>query len=489
MSFDQISSLHFAVRPKVISKYFGQLLLVYAVLLTVPLIFAVLSGEAGPAAAYASITVIVGVAGFLLQRFEVSGDVQHNEVLVISALIFLFVSLCSAIPFYSSGFSPIDAFFESVSGITTTGLSCLPSVESLSRTDLFFRGWLQWNGGLGIVVLSVGLLMPHGKATLHLFKDNWEKDGLVANTKSYARIILAVYLIMTAGGFILLLALGEDWFDALIHTLASVSTGGFSNYDASLAGLADKRSVQSAVLLLSCLGAVPLILYYTVFSGGWRKVVGSPELKGFALAVIIAVAATLASFAFIDGLPIGRAIADGSFMALSAQTTTGFSTVPVDSLSPSSRFLLILFMFVGGNIGSTAGGIKIFRLLVLLKLIQLLVVSSGLPSSAVYQTRLMGRPLDQEEIERCFLLVFLFVLVVVLSLLPFLIMGYPFLDSLFEVVSALCTVGLSAGISSSALPSLLKTVLCADMLMGRLEIVAFLIFVYPSTWFGKRRGA
>jgi len=174
-------------------------------------------------------------------------------------------------------------------------------------------------------------------------------------------------------------------------------------------------------------------------------------------------------------------------LALSAQTTTGFSTVSVAELSGAAKFLLIIFMLIGGNIGSTAGGIKIIRLLIILKMIKYAVVSSGMTPSAVIQPRIMGKSLETADIERCFLLVFLFIAVISFSWFVFLILGYPALDSLFDVVSATCTVGLSTGITAFGLPTLAKAILCLDMLMGRLEIVAFLVLFYPPTWFGRKK--
>jgi trk system potassium uptake protein TrkH len=242
------------------------------------------------------------------------------------------------------------------------------------------------------------------------------------------------------------------------------------------------------VIFISCLGAVPLFIYYSLFRGDWRKLAGNFEIKGLLLVAVLAVAATISMLNTVDGLPLRQAIGDGTLLALSAQTTTGFSTISIPKLSEASKLITILFMFIGGNVGSTAGGIKILRLLIIFKMIRLLVARSGLPPSAVVQPRLAGRRLESFEVERSFLLIFLFFIVILLSLLPFLILGYPFLDSLFEIVSATCTVGLSTGITSPSLPTLLKGILCLDMLMGRLEIVAFLILFYPPAWFGKKRG-
>lgn len=487
MTGKNASTLHFAVRPRVIGKYTGQLLLIFSVLNSVPLLFCLLTDEHHLVWPYTAITVGTGIFGFLLNRIETSADIQNNETLVISALIFIIIPSLFAFPFLQHGLTYIDAFFEATSGVTTTGLTSLSSVENMPRTFLFARAWLQWIGGLGIVVLGVALLLPQSKATLHLFKENWEKEGLVANTRSYARVILKVYLLLTTVGFILLVALGIPWFDATTHVLAAVSTGGFSTYDNSLAGLSG-RAGQSAVIFISCLGAFPLFIYYTSFKDNAWKFINNLEIRGLAVTAAFAAVATTTILMTVDGLPPHQALIEGPILALSAQTTTGFSTLPTANLSDTAKFILILFMIIGGNIGSTAGGIKILRLIVILKIIELVIIRSGLAPNAIVRPRLMGKRLDRVEIETCFLIVFLFITVILLSWLPFILMGYPFLDSLFEVVSATCTVGLTTGISSPSLPAGLKSILCLDMLMGRLEIIAFLIFFYPPTWFGKKRG-
>jgi trk system potassium uptake protein TrkH len=340
------------------------------------------------------------------------------------------------------------------------------------------------------VVLSVAVILPQSKAALQLLKENWEQEGIMAGTKAYARIIIKVYLYISLFGFFLLLLLGVRWFDALVHVLAAVSTGGFSSFDNSLAGFGG-RFVPVAVILVSCMGAIPIVVYSVLFvrgRNGWREVTANAEIRGLALAFVIASLLTSLLLLTVDGIPLDSAFENGTLIALSAQTTTGFSTLHVADLSGSTKFVLIMYMLIGGNVGSTAGGIKILRLLIILKVAQLFIIRSSMPSDAVVHPRLMGRRLESGEIERCFLLVFFFAVIITLSWFPFILMGYPFLDSLFEVVSATCTVGLSTGISSSSLPALLKGILCIDMLMGRLEIVAFLVLFYPSTWIGQKRG-
>lgn len=479
----QASSLHFAVRPKVLLKFLGQLLIVIGVLYIIPLLFAFVTGDYSIALPYGIIISSTLVPGFLLQKITVQAEIQKNEVFVISSLIFLIAAALGAIPFRFAGLSWIDAFFEAVSGVTTTGLSTVPTLAGMPDTFLFSRAWLQWIGGLGIVVVSIAILLPQSRTTLNLFEENWEREGIVAGTKKFARIILRIYLLLTLVGILLLLISGVNWLDAMVHIFAAVSTGGFSSYNNSLAGL-NSRTAQSIVTLVSILGAIPFILLYMIPKLELRKFFGNEELRAFIAMIALASAATAASFVFADG----KNIVDAVLLATSAQTTTGFSSVAVSELSVVSKSVLLPVMLIGGSVGSTAGGIKIMRLLIVLTMIRFLVVRTGLPADAVIHPRLKDRRLEETEIQRCCILVMLFFLVISISWFCFIFMGYPVLDSLFEVVSATCTVGLSSGISSPDLPPVLKSVLCIDMLLGRLEIMAFLVLLYPPTWYGKQRG-
>jgi len=192
---------------------------------------------------------------------------------------------------------------------------------------------------------------------------------------------------------------------------------------------------------------------------------------------------------FAQGYSWPQALSHGVLNALSAQSSAGFSSLDMATIPPGGKLVLIVAMAIGGSIGSTAGGIKILRLLILLRLLLLLVRKTRMPQQTVLDYRLGGYRLEREEMMSTVGLALAFVLTVVLSWLPFVMLGQPALDSLFEVVSALGTVGLSAGITSQELHPLLKGVLCVDMLLGRLEIIAWLVLLSPRTWFGRRREA
>ncbi len=233
----KISVLTYAVRGRVVLKYCGQLALMLAILTLAPLAVALLQAEWATALRYALVCGGLLIAGTGMARLPAPDQIQDNEALTITAAAFLFAPLCMSWPLLTAGMPYMDALFEVISGVTTTGLSTLGSIEHRSATFLFARAWMQWYGGLGIVVLSVALLMGHQAAVRRLADPLESGETPLVAAHTHARHSLIIYLGLTALGLILVWALTGDGFNALLHVLAAVSTGGFSSFDASLAGL------------------------------------------------------------------------------------------------------------------------------------------------------------------------------------------------------------------------------------------------------------
>jgi trk system potassium uptake protein TrkH len=477
-----ISTLLYAARPAVLGKYLGQLCVVLALLTTAPLGAALFFQDYASSSRYAAIILLLLLLYWPSRRLAVPAQLQQNEALVIVALTFLLSPLLMSYPMMAAGLSWSDALFEAISAVTTTGLSTLPGVEGLAPGFLFARAWGQWYGGLGIVVLSIALLHGHHIASRRLAEPP-SGEGLVTTTRTYARRILKVYLLLTVLAIVVLLLLGLDPAAAVNHALSAVSTGGFSSYDDSLAHFGSAPAL--AVILLGLCGALPLHLYYQVRQRGLRETLQDVELRTLLLLCLLG-SGLLSLFLHRHGMAWSEALFHGTIQGLSAQSTSGFSSLEVATLDNASKLSLIFSMLLGGGVGSTAGGIKLLRLLILLRLMQLLLRRSAMPEHAVAPSRLAGRPLEADDIQTALQLILLFLLVIALSWLAFVIYGYPPLDALFEVVSASGTVGLSTGITRAELEPLLQAVLAADMLLGRLEIVALLVVLYPPTWFAKR---
>jgi len=476
--------LSHAVRFPVVLRYLGELLLALAALTLVPFAVALAVGE--PSVAWRLVLVSGGLAaiGAWGARRRAAAPVQPNEAMVVTALAYLAASLVMVYPFMAAGIDPIDAWFEAVSGVTTTGLSTLGSVEALPRSLLFARAWMQWYGGLGIVVLTATLLSANDVSARRLVLPAESEENLVTTTRVHARRMLVVYLLLSGVGIGVLLILGLGAFDAVCHTLAAISTGGFATHDASLAAF-DGWAVRGAVLGIAFCGAVALPLYYRARHESWRVLVRDEELR-LLTALTLVVALLLFLLEFGPGGASADAIGHSLLTAVSAQTTTGFATYPAAELNAGAKAVLLFAMASGGSLGSTAGGFKLLRLLMLGRLLRLWLRRFSLPPHAVADLRIGGHRVESDEALRGIGLILVFILTVLASWIPFLAYGYDPLDALFDVVSATATTGLSTGVVSTALESPLKVVLCLDMLLGRLEFMAVLILFFLPTWWGQR---
>lgn len=478
--------LAYAVRGRVLAKYGGQLMIVLALLTTAPLVAALVEDNDLLTFRYLVLCAGLLLAGSVLARLPAPERVQVNEALTITFLVFVGSAALMSWPMTEPGVSYLDALFEAVSGVTTTGLSTLGTVEGRSEAFLFARSWMQWYGGLGFIVLSVALLMGHRAAMRRLLGTVETEEALALTVRNHAHRTLAVYCGLTLAGLLLVWPLTRDGFTALLHVLSAVSTGGFAPHDDSLAGL-PTRPGAIAIMAISLLGAIPLYLYWETVHAGWRRCAqtffGDPELRALLLACTITVG-VLALLGWLSTHP--SSWYDRVMTGVSAQTTTGFSTTAVADMDPASKVVMIVSMLIGGSVGSSAGGFKILRLLILIRLLQLLLRRTSMPLHAVSDARLAGQKLDADDASRALQLILLFVLVVIASWIPFIALGHDPLDALFEIVSASGTVGLSTGIANPGLEAPLKVILCLDMLAGRIEIVALLVVFYPRTWFGRR---
>lgn len=484
MQDSSAQSLMRAVRPGVVLKYVSQLLLLLALITAVPALVALLLDEADVALRYVTVIGVLALVSLPLSRLPEPQQIQRNEALCVTALVFLITPLLMTYPLMASGLSWIDAWFEAVSGVTTTGLSTLPAIEQQPAIFLFARAWMQWYGGLGIAVLAVALFMGH-KTTSKKLLESAGEEGQATTARTYARQILQVYLALTVIGFLLLWPFQQDAFLALIHTLAAVSTGGFSGFNDSLASV--PPGAQTMLTLLSLAGAITLPLYFIAFRQQPGRLLHDTEVHALLLLTGLTTLLLSACLAGWHQLNWANGLRHAAMLAVSAQSTAGFSSVDVASLAPSAQLILIFSMLIGGCTGSTAGGIKIIRLLILLKLIQLTLQRTAASPRAVLLPKLGKTRLDTDEIAGVLVLSGLWGLVTLLSWLLLLADGQDPLGSLFEVVSAMGTVGLSSGITQPDLSSTLKLVLGADMLLGRLEIIALLVLLYPPSWFGRRR--
>lgn len=470
-------SMQFAVRPAVVLRLLADMYGLLALLTLVPGTLALLTGSAaGPA--YLGVIGALATAWLLGRLLPDPQKIQQNEALVMVALLFTSASLLLSLPVTAYGVPFLDAWFEAVSGVTTTGLSTL-DIGPMPAAFLFGRAWMQWVGGIGVVVLALAIFVRPGVTASRLGFSSREMDDVVGGTRAHARRVIVIYLLLTGAGVLALLLSGAGPLDAVAHAMAAVSTGGFANYPDSLASVGSAR--LWVINLLCIAGAVSFYLYYrSLLSSRPGKFLDN---QLYALLILIALGTAAA---WISTRLAGEELGLGNLLTLviSAQTTAGFSTFAIGDLPPVLLLVLCACMAVGGGAGSTAGGIKLDRALLLAGLARRAVLRTGLPED-VY---VAGDAADGgRRIEEAVALLAWFGGALLLSWMVFLAHGLPPLASLFEVTSALANVGLTAGLTGAELPATLKFILCCNMLLGRLELLAVLVLFAPRTWIGRRR--
>ncbi|MDR4516312.1 MAG: TrkH family potassium uptake protein [Nitrosomonas sp.] len=484
---DNITILQKPVRLSIIGKYLGQLLIVLAYLTLIPLAASLYFMEYNFTVRYAITEIILLIAGLPLSRINATANIQNNEGLVITGLIFILTPLIMTIPMMGSGLDFIDALFEAVSAFTTTGLSVATELQLQPLTFLFARSYMQWIGGLGIVVLTIALLLRPGIYLRKLVELN-ENEDIVSSTLPYARRIFMVYVLLTVICIVMIWIACGNFFNAVTHAFSAVSTGGFSNFDNSLAGF-DSPFVSISVILGCVFGALPLLLYFRIRRYPFWAFFQDAQVRAITYFVLFTSILLFIVLVHDSHIKATEALYHALMMAISAQTTAGFSTIDISLIGAHGMLILMIAMFVGGSLGSTAGGVKLYRILIFWRTLHHMLQKATTTPHAVIAPRLAGKNLEIDEISKALLVILLFFFTIIFSWLVFLFAGHEPIAALFEVVSATGTVGLSSGITSVDLPYYLKLILCLCMLLGRLEFIAFLVLAYPLTWVNRRSRA
>lgn len=476
-----------------IIRILGRLVLVEGALMLVPLLVCLAYGESdwkGFAVAVAAATAAGGFAE--LATAGAPATIRSREGFIITALVWIVFALFGIIPFMMSdaplGFT--DAVFEVISGFTTTGASVITDVEAQSRGILFWRAFTQWIGGLGIVLFMLAVVPELNKAAgILLFQA--EATG-ITHGKLHPRIrqtalsLWGVYSLLTVATILLLWAGPMDLFDSVCQTFATVATGGFSTRNAGIAYWDSDYVVW--VLTASMFAAgLNFMLIYSARRGGIREILRNDVFRAYC-AIIAGAYILLLADAFIRGEAdsLDRALAYPVFHIVSAVTSTGFSVCSIESWGPFAFFVTLLLMISGACAGSTSGGIKIDRQIVLGRNLANEIKRTVFPKRS-YIVSLNGSALQSSLLSRVTAFTAVYLLAMIVSTGIITMFGYTFGDSLFMTASCIGCNGLGygatgAGGTFAALPVAVKWLLTAVMLVGRLELFTFLVLFLPSFW-------
>ncbi|MBN2042843.1 MAG: TrkH family potassium uptake protein [Candidatus Aenigmarchaeota archaeon] len=450
-----------------LASYLGLILEIFGILTLFPLVVSWVFQEPVfiPFLLAAAVSFFFG---FILERKFRRSPLSLGQAMLLSALTFLIISFFGAVP-YLDHMGPVDAVFESVSGFTTTGLSVV-NPETLPNSILFWRSFTQWIGGVGILVIFLLLLSSPGMSSYYIYKAEGRSQRIEAGIYHTVKKIMIIYGIYTLMGFILLVAAGMPVFDSILHTFTSLSTGGFSNMNASI-GAYSSPGIEIVIIILMILGGTSFFVHDKIFRKKFLEYLKNSETKLFWIIGFV-----FSLFLSISFIYHSDSIRIGVFHAFSALTTTGFTTIGMD-MPGTAKILIVILMVIGGFAGSTAGGLKLVRVGILARAIPWLSRKITYPMSAVLPFKFHGKAIRQEELTIISLFSFLYIVILVVSTLAFSAMGYTPIDSLYVSASAEGTVGLST-IDISLVPVTGKVMLMVLMLLGRLEILPFLVLIY-----------
>ena len=432
--------------------------------------------------------IFVGVLGLIGLFFTkgVQRDLTAKDGFVIIVMFWLVLSMAGSIPFYLSGMSPIDSFFESMSGITTTGATVISNIESLPESLKFYRQLLQWMGGMGLIVLAIAVMPLLGIGGGQLFKTDipgaMGEQRLTPRIQETAKALWSIYLGLTVLCVIFYTVAGMSIFDAVSHAMSTVSIGGFSTYNNSI-GHFNNLTIEIICMVFMLLSAMSFALhYFSIYKSKSLKYFYDPELRFFVsiLFIIFILAVSVNALSVQSDLSIREL----TFHTISTVTTTGFGISDTSSWSFSISFLLLIGAFIGACSGSVGGGIKSWRVMIMLNHAYSNIIKMIHPNS-VLTLKVGSKSVDDNVATSVWGFFSIYVISFVVLLLAVLISGLDLETAFSSVGACLNNLGPGLGMVSdnySEINTFAKGILAFSMLLGRLEIFTLLIILTPMFW-------
>ena len=438
---------------------------------------------------YLAVAVLCLILGVLLTHKKPrSTNLYTREGFVAVALSWIIMSIFGAIPFVLTGDIPfyVDALFETISGFTTTGSSILTDVESISKASLFWRSFSHWIGGMGVFVFIMAILPMMGGSTMNLMKA--ESPGpsvskLVPHVKDTAKILYGIYIVITICEATILRALGMPLFDSLTTTFGTVGTGGFGIRNDSIAGYSP--AIQITITVFMILSGINYTAYFYILTGKIKVLFKIEEVRWY-LAIIFGSVAVITWNVRSLYPTFSETLRHAFFQVGSIITTTGYATTDFDLWPALSKTLLVTLMFIGACAGSTSGGIKVSRILILLKTIRK-ELSLIIHPRQVKKIRMDGHPVDHETLRSANVFLVVYFVLLLTSMLLISVDEFDFSTNFTSVVTVLNNIGPGLNLvgptqNFSIFSPFSKFVLMFDMLAGRLELFPMMILLMSSTW-------
>ena len=433
------------------------------------------------------VTIIFGIL-FFLSNLDHDKKLNLQQAFLLTALSWLSIALFGSLPFVfsSTSFSFTNAFFESMSGITTTGSTIISNLENMPKGILLWRALLQWLGGIGIIVMAITLMPIMNVGGMQLFKisNNNNSEKILPKSKEIALRLIYIYSGLTVLCAISYKTLGMNIFDSLTHSMTTIATGGFSNYNESI-GFFDNFSIEISAMIFIILGSLPFIAYIKFLSGNKMVFFSDIQIKTFIKIIFTSIIILSVYLIFNDTTQLNlRSI---FFNVISILTGTGYVNAQFDNWGGFSLILFLVLMFIGGCAGSTTCGIKIFRIQILYSFISNQIKKIIYPKG-IFVLKYDQSPVDNKFISSIisFIYMYLVIFFVISALLS--LTGLDFITSISGAATSISNVGPGLGSiigpngNFSSLPDTSKWILSLGMILGRLELFAILVLFLPSFW-------
>ena len=477
------------MNTKIVRYILCRMLGVEAALLLVPVLIAVIYQEKCGIVFLIPIVILCLLFWVAGRKRPEHGQIYGKEGMVIVALAWILWSLFGAMPFTLSGYIPsyVDAFFETVSGFTTTGSSIIPDVEVLPHCLLFWRSFTHWIGGMGVLVFVLVVTSLDRKNSMHLMRAEVpgpEADKLVPKARGTARILYGMYFALTTIEVVFLLAGGMNLFDAVTHAFSTAGTGGFSNYADSVAHF-NSAYIDGVITVFCALFGVNFALFYFMILGDFKSILKNEELRTYILLIAGATAAIMLNIHSLYPT-IGKSFRYAVFQVVTVITTTGYSTADFAQWPMFSKAVLMMLTVIGACASSTGGGIKVSRLLVGMKCVKREIVQLAHPKS-VGIIRIGGKKVSSDVLRTIYIYFIAYVGILIGSVVLVSLDNFDFETTFSAVLTTLGNVG--PGMAQvgpmgnfAEFSPLSKLILCFDMLAGRLEIFPFLVLFTAPAW-------
>lgn len=476
---------------RMVLRLIGQVELVEAAVLIIPLILSICYGDSAVVGFLVTIAALLVCGIPLVKVLKIkSKAIYAKEGLIIAALSWLVLSLFGALPFFISGWMPnyADAFFETVSGFTTTGSTVLTNIEALPKSLLFWRSLTHWIGGMGILVFAMAILPQAGVQSMHIMRAEVPGPSvgkLVSKTRLSARILYGIYFAMTVIETVFLLFGGMNLFDAITAAFSTAGTGGFANFSASIAYY-DSAYIDIVITVFMLLFSINFNLYFMMLSGQFIRAIKSEELRWFFAIVMSSMVAIAVNIMPLYNGSFFTSLRYSSFQVASVISTTGYATADFNLWPSFSKLILIILMFVGACAGSTGGGLKIARVLILVKSGYRAILRSINPK-LVKTVNLEGKAVESSMVRGN---AYYFIVYMMLTLISIVLLSFDGFDgtttatAVFACINnvgpGLRVVGPYGGFSEFSVFG--KLLLSFVMLAGRLEIYPVLVMLVPGAW-------